>query len=90
MKPQASKKDVLLILTLDQNILVVESLVSNFFKVPLCFIKGYRSKISITQGTTVLITEIKSVFFRTKNLYTFIFDYTSDSSDFLSAMKPRF
>jgi len=43
-RPHTTKKDVLLLLTVDNNLLVVESLASDFFKTPICFIKGYRSK----------------------------------------------
>jgi len=76
-RPHTAKKDVLLLLTVDNNLLVVESLASDFFKTPICFIKGYRSK-AVSQGTSVIVTEIKNVIFRTKKVYSFFFDYSSD------------
>ncbi|KAL4444462.1 hypothetical protein ABPG74_016755 [Tetrahymena malaccensis] len=83
------KKDVLIIVTFDFNLIIVESLASNFFKKPIFFIRGSRSKYN-NINNKIQVVELNNILFRTKNYYTFIFDYQQDCQNFIETMGGRF
>ncbi|EAS02950.2 hypothetical protein TTHERM_00494020 (macronuclear) [Tetrahymena thermophila SB210] len=82
------KKDVLIIVTFDYNLIIVESLASNFFKKPIFFIRGSRSRYN-NINNKIQVIELNNILFRTKNYYTFIFDYQQDCQNFIETMKAK-
>ncbi|KAL4491840.1 hypothetical protein ABPG72_006095 [Tetrahymena utriculariae] len=82
------KKDVLIIVTFDYNLIIVESLASNFFKKPIFFIRGSRSRYN-NINNKIQVIELNNILFRTKNYYTFIFDYLQDCYNFIETMKAK-
>lgn len=92
-------KAVLAIITLDKNLIIVESPhTRNQVNKPIHFVKGYRSKsiavnIKSTGNTDnadanqVLITEITNIIFRTTNKFILSFDNSNTRRDFIAAFQ---